>query len=41
MLVAQYLIETESGEKCRERIFVMEGAKFIPITATSDQCGSW
>lgn len=41
MLVAQFRHEPQNGEECRERVFVLNGAKLAPITGTRRSCTSY
>ncbi len=39
MIIAQYLVDTPTGDECRERMFVMQGEKLRPVSNTRIGCG--
>ena len=38
LLVAQFRVDSPRGEECRERAFILEGEKIIPVTTTRRSC---
>lgn len=41
LLVAQYILDTPSGEQCRERLYVLDGGKLGAISQTRRSCERW
>jgi len=38
LLVAQFHVDSQRGEECRERAFILEGEKLRPVTNTRRSC---
>ena len=41
LLVAQFRVDSPRGEECRERAFILEGEKIMPITNTRRSCTNY
>jgi len=41
LLVAQFIVQSPTGEQCRERAFVFEAGKLTPVTNTRGSCSKF